>query len=156
MAPDVKLKDLRRQGRELALQYLYAFEQNHYADGGRLIPDEDLVAQTDEAKAFAKIIFEGFQAQRVPIDAAVDKRLENWTIGRLAVIDRQIMRLGAYELLYCLDTPPKVAITEAVELSKKYGSEDKTTRLVNGVLDRIAREHRTDAMGAAARPAGTT
>jgi N utilization substance protein B len=151
----MKLKDLRRQGRELALQLLYAFEQNHYADGGRLIPDEDLALVEAEAQTFAKELFAGFQANRVPIDAAVDKRLENWSIGRLAVIDRQILRLGCYELLYCLDTPPKVAITEAVEMSKRYGSEDKTTRLVNGVLDRIAREHRTEAMAAPARPAGS-
>ena len=54
------------------------------------------------------------------------------------------MRLGAYEILYSTDTPPKVAINEAIELAKKYGSEEKTTKLVNGVLDRIARDHRPD------------
>ena len=139
----MKLRDVRRQGRQLALQYLYAFEQNRYEDTGRLVPGEDLEPVHADAQAFALTLFAGFRANRVPIDAAVDKRLSNWTIGRLAVIDRQILRLGAYEILYCEETPPKVAISEAVELAKTFGTEDKTTRLVNGVLDRIAREHRT-------------
>ncbi len=76
------------------------------------------------------------------MDAAVDQRLENWTIQRLAVLDRALLRLGAYELLFCADTPPKVTINEYIELAKRYGSEAKTAKLVNGVLDKIAREHR--------------
>ncbi len=60
----------------------------------------------------------------------------------MAVADRAILRLGAYEILYCADTPAKVAINEYIELSKRYGSEAKTPKLVNAVLDKIAREHR--------------
>jgi len=151
----VKLKDIRRQGRELALQYFYAFEQNHYEDTGRLIPSEDLEAVHADGRTFALELFAGFQANRVPIDAAVDKRLANWTIGRLALTDRQILRLGTYEILYCEDTPPKVSISEAVELAKTYGTEDKTAGLVNGVLDRIAREHRTTGMDAQVKESPT-
>jgi N utilization substance protein B len=60
------------------------------------------------------------------------------------VVDRAIMRLGAAEILYRNDTPPKVAINEAIELAKRFGSEEKTAKLVNGVLDKLARDHRPD------------
>lgn len=132
----------RSQGRELALQLLYSFEQNKYVDDGQLLPLDVAEAVDAEASAFAHGLFQGFIASRAPVDAAVDQRLENWTIQRLAVLDRALLRLGAYELLFCADTPPKVTINEYIELAKRYGSEAKTAKLVNGVLDKIAREHR--------------
>jgi N utilization substance protein B len=131
----------RTSGRALALQMLYSFEQNHYQDDGRLLPDEAREGLGEEVIGFATALFAGFGAERAPVDAAVDQRLENWTIHRLAVIDRAILRLGAFELLHRSDTPPKVAINEWIELAKIYGSEAKTPKLVNGVLDRIARDH---------------
>lgn len=131
----------RSQGRQLALQLLYSFEQNHYTDDGYLLPEEALSEVGDEGRAFAQELFAGFTTERTAVDAAVDQRLENWTIARLVVIDRAILRLGAYELLYRADTPPKVAINEWIEISKAFGSETKTPKLVNGVLDRIARDH---------------
>jgi N utilization substance protein B len=131
----------RTAGRALAMQLLYSFEQNHYADDGLLAPEELTAEAGDEAAALAKELFDGFRAERAPVDAAVDQRLENWTIHRLAVLDRAILRLGAYELLYRPQTPPKVAINEWIELAKTFGSEAKTAKLVNGVLDRIARDH---------------
>jgi transcription antitermination protein NusB len=135
----------RSRGRALAVQTLYSFEQNRYRDDDVALLPDDATAELDaEAKAFALALFDGFRRERTAVDAAVDTRLENWTIQRLAVLDRTILRLGAYELLYCSDTPPKVAINEYIELAKLYGSEAKTARLVNGVLDRIAREHRAD------------
>jgi N utilization substance protein B len=132
----------RSAGRAIALQLLYAFEQNKYVDDGHLLASDDETPTEVGAPEFAKVLFDGFVSTRVPVDAAIDKRLENWTIHRLAVVDRAIMRLGAYEILYCADTPPKVAINEAIELAKRFGSEEKTTKLVNGVLDKIARDHR--------------
>jgi transcription antitermination protein NusB len=132
----------RNAGRALALQLLYSFEQNHYQDDGQLLPDDISEDIDAEAIAFAKTLFEGFRTERPAVDAAVDARLENWTIHRLAVLDRAILRLGAYEILYSKDTPPKVAINECIELAKRFGSEVKTAKLVNGVLDRIAREMR--------------
>ncbi|MBA2479379.1 MAG: transcription antitermination factor NusB [Planctomycetes bacterium] len=134
----------RGPGRVLALQHLYSFEQNHYRDDGCLVPDEAREGVDDESIAFAKELFEGFQTERPAIDAAVDQRLENWTIQRLAVLDRAILRLGAFEIIYRPDTPPKVSINEYIEIAKRFGSEAKTAKLVNGVLDRIAREHRPD------------
>jgi N utilization substance protein B len=120
---------------------LYSFEQNHYVDDGNLVTDEAAAEVGEEAVQFARALFDGFRVERAPVDAAVDQRLENWSIQRLAVIDRAILRLGAFELLYRADTPPKVAINEWIEIGKTFGSEAKTPKLVNGVLDRIARDH---------------
>ena len=137
----------RSQARETALQLIYSFEQNKYVDDGMLMPLDDTEALTPETLAIAREIFTGFAKERAAVDAAVDKRLENWTIHRLAVADRALLRLGAFEILYCPDTPPKVAINECIELAKRYGSDAKTAKLVNGVLDKIAREHRPSEVG---------
>lgn len=129
----------RTRGRQLALQFFYSYEQNRFEDTGRLVPSDDLDDLDAEARDFAKRLFTGFIAQRPAIDAAIDQRLVNWTIARLSVIDRAILRLGTYELIYGEDTPAKVAINEAIELAKRFGSEANTARLVNGVLDKIAK-----------------
>jgi len=133
----------RTAGRELALQLLYAFEQNRYKDDGYLLTSDCKDGLDPTSVQFAAELYQGFIAERIAVDAAVDKRLENWTLIRLAVCDRNLLRLGAYELLYRDDTPAKVAINEYIEMAKKFGSDGKTTKLVNGVLDRIARDHRT-------------
>ena len=138
---------LRTQGRELALQLLYSFEQNKYIDDGALLIADSTDDTDPEALVLAKELLAGFAKERVAVDAAIDKRLENWTIHRLAVLDRALLRLGTYELIYRLDTPPKVAINECIELAKRFGSEAKTPGLVNGVLDKIAREHRSAEVG---------
>lgn len=135
----------RSIGRAVALQLMYAYEVNKYVDDGRLLPTFDLGdvgADDPAAVAFAQAILATFAENRVPVDAAIDKRLDNWTIHRLAVVDRAILRIGTVEILYRDDTPPKVSINEAIELAKRYGSEEKTTKLINGVLDRLARDHR--------------
>jgi transcription antitermination protein NusB len=136
-----RVRQARTQGRALAVQMAYSCEQNRFAADAVLMPADDLEAVDGEARSFAEGLLAGMLAERTAIDAAIDKRLENWTLSRLSVIDRAILRLSAYELLYRPDTPPKVTINEGIELAKRFGSEAKTTRLVNGVLDRIAREH---------------
>jgi len=138
-------KRSRRHGRMMAVQILYAFEQKGYDDDGRLLVEDDEAVSGDEgARSFARSLFDGFVAERTAVDAVVDGSLKNWTLHRLAKPDRCILRLGAFELLYCADTPPKVAINEYIELAKAVGSEGKSAKLVNGVLDKIAREHRGD------------
>jgi N utilization substance protein B len=107
-----------------------------------LITDD--VDADPEVMEFANSLFQGVVAERLEVDKAIGARLANWTIGRLAVVDRALLRLGTYEIMCIQETPPKVVINEYIELAKLYGSEVKTARLVNGVLDRIAREHRSD------------
>ncbi len=128
--------------RTLAMQLLYAWEANRYVDDAELLPGPERSEAGDSALALARKLFAQVAAQRVPLDGHIDRRLTNWTIHRLAATDRAILRLAAWELLYDEGVPPKVAITEAIRLARDFGSDDKTPRLVNGVLDRIAREHR--------------
>lgn len=134
--------DPRRAARTMAVQALYCWDLVRHADGELPLPPDFAEEQTAEAAELALAMVEGVRANRVPIDAAIDARLENWTVGRLAATDRAILRLGAYEILYRAETPPRVAINESVELAKQFGSDGKTARLVNGVLDRLARDHR--------------
>ena len=142
--PAAKRSDARSRGREVAVQLLYSFEQNKYVDDGFLLPPEATEGLDEETVVFAKSLLAGFIKERPAIDAAIDKRLDNWTIHRLAVADRALLRLGSFELLYCADTPAKVIINEYIELAKLYGSDLKTSKLVNAVLDKLAKEQRTD------------
>lgn len=134
--------DVRRAARVIAVQSLYCWDLCRHAEGELPVPPDLADGQPAGAAALACELVEGVRAQRAPLDGAIDARLENWTVGRLAATDRAILRLGAYEILYRAETPPRVAINEAVELAKQFGSDGKTARLVNGVLDRLARDHR--------------
>lgn len=134
--------DPRRAARTLAVQALYCWDLVRHAEGELPLPPDFAEGQPGEAAELALAMVEGVRANRQPIDAAIDARLENWTVGRLAASDRAILRLGTYEILYRAETPPRVAINESVELAKLFGSDGKTARLVNGVLDRLARDHR--------------
>ena len=82
----------------------------------------------------------GVEAHLEAIDAKISQYATNWQLKRMAVIDRNILRLGTYELLYADDIPPKVTINEAVELAKKYGDLE-SGKFVNGILDKI---HKTE------------
>ncbi|TVR44381.1 MAG: transcription antitermination factor NusB [Planctomycetota bacterium] len=140
-------QQLRRQGRAHALALAYAFDQKHYQDDERLAVEGEGGELSAEAREHGRGIFNGLVIERTAVDAIVDGCLTNWTLGRMAVLDRSILRLGCYELLYCLDVPPKVVINEYIELAKVYGSDGKTAKLVNGVLDRIAKQHRQEVAG---------
>src|SRR5262249_32388943 len=77
----------------------------------------------------------GVHSHRPTIDALISEAAENWRLDRMAAIDRNILRLGAYEMLYCPEVPTKVAINEALELAKRY-STAQASRVVNGILHR--------------------
>lgn len=127
----------RTRGREIALQVLYQSEQNRGLDPAevrrfinrRLLGDKRLVA-------YAEGLVAGVQANKPKIDASISDAAENWRIDRMAAIDRNIIRIGAYEILFVPQIPAKVAITEALELAKRY-STAQSSRFVNGVLDRL-------------------
>ena len=127
----------RTRGREIALQVLYQTEQNpgsapdevrRFVDR-RLLGDKRLVE-------FAEGLIAGVHANRPRIDALISDVAENWRLDRMAAIDRNILRLGAYEMLFCPEVPTKVAINEALELAKRY-STAQSSRFVNGILDRL-------------------
>jgi len=89
----------------------------------------------DDAKRYVRNIFENLK----DIDSIISQYLENWTLDRLSSVDRNVLRLGTYELLYESDVPIEVTIDEAIEIAKKYGTEN-SGKFVNGVLDKIAKE----------------
>ena len=133
----------RRRARAIALQGLYEldFTQHspEYALGCRL-KEHPL---PEAATAFAFHLVEGVRDRVPELDRLLAELAPEWPVDQIAVIDRNILRIAIYELLFDLDTPPKVAINEAVELAKTFGS-DSSPRFVNGVLGSLAnrgREH---------------
>ncbi len=127
----------RSRGREVALQVLYQLEQNCEVRPAevRLFIERRLL---DDRKLceFTEGLISGVKEHRAQIDAIISQVAENWRFDRMAAIDRNILRLGAYEMLFCPEVPAKVAINEALELAKRY-STAQSSRFVNGILDRV-------------------
>jgi transcription antitermination factor NusB len=126
----------RSRGRELALQFLYQMDLCglELADevGGFLSAEEkDL-----ETRAFARRLVMGVRDHWQELNEAIRAVAQNWDIGRMAVIDRNVLRLATFELLHCKDIPPKVAINEAIELGKRFSTANSGA-FINGILDRI-------------------
>jgi N utilization substance protein B len=131
----------RSLARELALQVLYQI------DIAQEPPETVLVAfwqaqdeQVDETvKHFSSELVLGVVANRDTIDAKISEYATNWQLKRMAVVDRNVLRLSCFELVFREDIPPKVSINEAVELAKKY-SGVQAGKFVNGVLDKVKAE----------------
>lgn len=132
----------RRKAREIALQFLYQLEQNGATDPAPY--EVDFWARhpvDDEAREFASSLVHGAKRQQAQIDKRIAESTEHWDFERLAVVDRNILRVAVYELLFEPGVPGKVAINEAIEIAKKFGTTD-SSRFINGVLDRIHKELR--------------
>ncbi len=127
--------NIRRKARETALQVLYKMDM---ADGGPAEVEADMegLAPGTEARRYCEAIVGGVTSRRAEVDAVIEEHSENWTMERMAVVDRNILRVAVYELKYRPDVPYKVIIDEAVELAKKYGSEESGP-FINGIIDRI-------------------
>jgi len=127
----------RRKARETALQIFYNVD---ISGGPQSVADFDVLMDAlepgSEARAYCEKIVRGFFSERGSIDSAIEKCAENWTISRMAAVDRNILRIAAYELLSCPEIPYKVVIDEAVEMAKRYGSEESGA-FINGVLDHM-------------------
>jgi len=132
----------RRKAREIALQFLYQLDQTGATDPAPFETDFWGRHPVDaEARAFAASLVRGTKAQQEKIDAMITESAEHWDLDRMAVVDRNILRMAVYELLYEPGVPAKVAINEAIEIAKKFGTAE-SSRFINGVLDRIHRELR--------------
>jgi N utilization substance protein B len=132
----------RRKAREIALQFLYLLEQTGASDPAPY--EADFWARhpvDDEARTFASSLVHGTKLQQAQIDKRIAASAEHWDLERMAVVDRNILRLAVYELLFEPDVPGKVAINEAIEIAKKFGTAE-SSRFINGVLDRIHKELR--------------
>ena len=129
----------RSRGREVALQLLFQREHNPKMD--RAVIEQFAVERIREEpiRQFCLLLYDGVVAQLADIDARITAAAENWRLSRMPTVDRNILRLGAFELLFMKDTPAAVAFDEAIELARRYGSADSSA-FVNGVLDRLRRE----------------
>jgi transcription antitermination protein NusB len=123
----------RRVAREKALQALFQIDMSDVE------PEEALrnVVEGEEIDAFLKGIVLGFVENQETIDGKIRTNLEKWSFDRLAKVDRNILRIGTYELLFVEDVPNKVVINEAVEIAKTFG-DDQSSKFVNGVLSKIS------------------
>jgi transcription antitermination protein NusB len=131
---------IRRSGRAYALQLLYARDGDpatDVADAAVSWASEFELEVEAAAQAFARELVAAASARADEVDALVAGASKNWRIERMSRVDRNILRLGACELLAFRDVPVKVVINEAVELAKRFGTAESSA-FVNGVLDRIA------------------
>jgi N utilization substance protein B len=126
----------RSRAREVALQLL--FQRDHNPNVSRSAVAEFAHARlaSPSLEPFCLILYDGVVAHLDDIDRRLGAAAENWRLPRMAAVDRNVLRLGAYELLFAPDTPAGVAIDEAIELARRYGAKD-SPGFVNGVLDRL-------------------
>lgn len=125
----------RRLARETVLQALYL------ADTSSVGADDAFVIaggrDLDEATAqFTRRLLDGALEHREAIDRDIQATAENWAVARMASVDRSLLRMAAFELIHCPDTPVSVIIDEAVEIAKKYSSED-SSKFINGILGKL-------------------
>jgi transcription antitermination protein NusB len=133
---------LRSKGREFAMQMLFQWDISEQNPGKLEANFWRSAKAAENTRAFANRLFEGAAQEAAALDEVIVKHAENWRLERLSAIDRAILRLALYELR-STDTPPKVVLNEAVELAKKFSSED-AGGFVNGILDSF---HKSDPKG---------
>jgi N utilization substance protein B len=127
----------RTRAREVVLQLLYQHDQNANMTLEDVRQFFRRRLRDDALEKWADELYGGALTHKTEIDRRLSEIAENWRIDRMAVVDRNILRLGVYELLHCPETPANVTINEAVELAKRYGTVDSPA-FVNGLLDRLA------------------
>lgn len=145
----------RRAGRQAAVQF-YFWRDAHRGSGPERIDDFwDFCPTKPNVREFARPLIEGMLAHLPEIDGKIKEYTENYDIGRLSAVDRNVLRLAIYEMLYRDDIPPVVSINEAIELAKTFGGSD-SGRFVNGILDRVKDDlHRPLREPAAPNPSST-
>lgn len=134
----------RRRSREVALQILYGMEMTDFSPDDAISSYYEFMTTSDEKEApalllirpFTERLVRGVYLHRIQIDQTLVAASEHWRLDRMSVVDRNILRLALFEMLYCPDVPPKVSINEAIDIGKKFGSEDSGS-FINGVLDHI-------------------
>ena len=128
----------RTKSRECALQMLYQADIRHAAEAAPVMEAfwQAEAAADPDVKTFANQLVAGTLEHLAEIDALISKYADNWNMKRMAVIDRNILRLGVFELLHLEEVPPKVSINEAIELAKRFGDAE-SGKFINGILDAI-------------------
>lgn len=132
---------MRRKARECALQMLYQQDLSGCKSSDVVSTYWEANPPTDDARRYADELVCGIENHRVEIDSEISDNSMNWKISRMAAVDKNILRIAVFELKYRSDVPSKVAINEAVEIAKRFGTADSGA-FVNGILDNIARSVR--------------
>ncbi len=126
----------RRKAREVALKVLYALDVVNKDTGETIESFWANFEAPDDARTFSSLLVEGTWQKREYLDQLIGRHSENWSLARMARVDRNILRMAVYELLFCDDIPPKVTLNEAIDLGKIYGSENSGS-FINGILDAL-------------------
>jgi len=129
----------RTKARELVLKFLYQIDITKDRWQEAIIDFWQERDVEEDIKQFANLLIEGTFKQLDYIDSVIANSAENWEFKRMAIVDRNIMRMACFEMLFRPDIPPKVSINEAINLAKKYGDVE-SGKFVNGILDRIKRD----------------
>jgi len=130
----------RRKARELALQMLFQHDMSGNAPDMILATFEELQKSKPNTREFAVKVFKGTVDNLARIDDMITAQADNWRIERMAVVDRNIIRMSIYEFLHENDTPKLVIIDEAIEIAKKFGTQ-KSSQFINGILDGILKRY---------------
>lgn len=126
----------RRQARELAMQALFFMDMQKNISAEMLQRFCENFCPSKKTQPFFLTLVNGVITARDEIDALIERFSKNWKISRMSGVDRNVMRIGVYEMLYCDDIPPKVSINESVDIGKKFGTEDSGA-FINGIMDGI-------------------
>lgn len=137
------MKKERRRARELTLKILYAIDITNQLETEDNIKDFFLGEGgkvSSSILAYAQKLVQGIKENASKVDDIISEYSKNWKISRQSVIDRNILRMAIYELIWCLDVPNIVVINEAIELSKKYSTKDSPS-FINGILDAVRKDY---------------
>jgi transcription antitermination protein NusB len=143
----------RREGRQAAIQYLHQLDIHGDRATDLRADFWALREAPDKVRNFAEDLIKGVNGHIAELDDCLNRYLQNFKLDRLNVVDRNILRLAVYEMFHCAETPPIVAINEAIEAAKKFGGED-SGKFVNGVLDKVKTELTRPLRDAVPRGAG--
>ncbi len=128
----------RRRGREAALQILYQIDLSDSDPREAIALFWREAPVSEEIQNFSKVLVEGVLKFKKEIDEKIEGHSIHWKLGRMACVDRNVLRIAIYELFYCHDIPKSVTLNEAIDLGKKFGTEESGA-FVNGILDNIAK-----------------
>jgi N utilization substance protein B len=141
---------VRRRGREYALQMLYAMDLTGYAPDQVFAGFYAIQDLNRDAFYYARRLVDGVHGQMEEIDGVLTKYAEHWKIHRMAAVDRNLLRLGLYELMYVKEVPFPIVINEALEIVKEF-SDQEGTQFLNGILDAARKEFRPEETGPRAK-----
>ena len=127
---------IRRRARELAMQALFYMDSRNKSSRESVERFCHNFSPSSKTKPFFLKLVDGVLKAQPEIDTLIEQYSKNWKIHRMSLVDRNVMRIAIYELIYCVDIPAKVSINEAVDIGKKFGTEESGA-FINGILDSI-------------------